>query len=207
MPAPHPDLDAALERVRAAAGARQVRVVDGRGVVLASVGEPPAPGADDPAAVARLVRDLRTLDSTPGDVVVSTPGAVHVLRPCAEPGTFVQVRLARPGADPSRTGGALDAAGLRPLPTREPDLVPAPRGDSDAQQPALAALGARRAVGLGRASAVLGEHVGAVPAQRALPRRATSAAPPASPAPSRQQVWATDLDTLRRVLTGLRTLA
>ncbi|MCX6467596.1 MAG: hypothetical protein NTW05_29035, partial [Pseudonocardiales bacterium] len=96
------DLPAVLDALCARTGARSARVVDGRvGAVVAVSGDPgTADPVDGPSAVARLLHeagpDPRTADR--GDVCVTTPHSVHLLRPVVgAPEAFVHLRLAGDG--------------------------------------------------------------------------------------------------------------
>ncbi|MBW0119505.1 hypothetical protein, partial [Pseudonocardia abyssalis] len=115
MAVPAPRLVAALVELSTRAGARSVRVVDGRtGTVVATAGAGPepgdatVPGVDDPATVVGLLREAMAL-GTGGldDVVVTTDRSVHVLRPATVAGVFVHLRLDVGRADTVRARRAL----------------------------------------------------------------------------------------------------
>jgi hypothetical protein len=171
------------------------------------------------------------------DVVVTTARSMHVLRPAAVPGVFLHVRLGLDRADVGRARHALAAPALHAAiraslaagraapgpgaatgePTTPVGVVPAPRTASrtPAQQPALARLVVDQApAGHGiRAAGVLAELIEPSPGELCLPRRRPAAAArPARPSgvltvglPER--VWARDVDTMRRLVLGLRRLS
>ncbi|MBW0099492.1 hypothetical protein I4I73_26195, partial [Pseudonocardia sp. KRD-184] len=107
MAVPATRLAADLQALLAHAGARTVRVVDGRaGSVVAQAGDA-ASGPDDPAAVAGLLREAVALgEGGLDDVLVTTDRSLHVLRPAPVAGVFVHLRLDL-GADPVRARRAL----------------------------------------------------------------------------------------------------
>lgn len=125
-------LDVALAELLRRAGARTVRVVDGRtGMVVAAVGEVGS-GPDGPAEVARLLRDAVATGigvSGPGgfdDVLVATERSVHVFRPAAVPGVFVHLRLDAERADTARARRAVADPALQDAVRRA--VGPAPPG-------------------------------------------------------------------------------
>lgn len=214
MAVPAARLDSALAELLSRAGARTVRVVDGRtGTVVGAAGEE-ARGSDDPAAVAGLLRDA--VVGGPGgldDVLVTTDRSVHVLRPAPVPGVFVHLRLDLDRADVGRARRALadpavqdavrravgpvpgprprtrPAAGPRPAPATTP-TVPAPRPSSRdvmPQQPALTVLaGVRTRSGAGARAVVALAELGSPGTRSAvLPRRRSAGGVQTVPAPPR----------------------
>lgn len=127
MAVPAARLADALAGLLARAGARTVRVVDGRtGTVVGIAGE--APGPDVPALVAALLREALPLGAGGSDDVTLVTGrGVHVLRTGPVTGVFVHLQL-DPGADVARARSALADPGVRdavrqavaPVPTRSP---------------------------------------------------------------------------------------
>jgi hypothetical protein len=112
----------------------------------------------------------------------------------------------------TRVGSTGPRAGVGP-----PSVVPAPRTDPrmPAQQPALAGMVAEVApVGHGmRAAGVLAELIEVSPVGLSLPRRRPAvAARPVRPSGGvtvglPERVWARDVDTMRRLVLGLRRLS
>ncbi len=92
-------LGSALAVLVARTGAQAARLVDARdGGVLAQVGVIPA---EDVSALVALARDAVPDSGGPEDLVLPTPGGVHILR--AFPGVFVHLRVgAGPGVVTAR---------------------------------------------------------------------------------------------------------
>ncbi|QJY48369.1 hypothetical protein [Pseudonocardia broussonetiae] len=126
MAVPATRLDADLATLLARAGARTVRVVDGRaGSVVAEAGDA-ASGPDDPAAVAGLLREAVALgEGGLDDVLVTTDRSLHVLRPAPVAGVFVHLRLDL-GADPVRARRALADPALQDAVRRAVTADPVP---------------------------------------------------------------------------------
>jgi hypothetical protein len=125
MAVPATRLAADLQALLAHAGARTVRVVDGRaGSVVAQAGDA-ASGPDDPAAVAGLLREAVALgEGGLDDVLVTTDRSLHVLRPAPVAGVFVHLRLDL-GADPVRARRALADPALQDAVRRAVTAEPA----------------------------------------------------------------------------------
>lgn len=217
-----PRLDDALAGLLARAGGRTVRVVDGRTGTVVGVAGAAAPGSDDPAEVAALLREaLPPGAAGADDVTLVTDRGVHVLRPGPVAGVFVHLQL-DPGADPAHARSALADPAVSDVVRRAVDAVPPVRSgpsesDPPPRQPALAVLSpdrvrtgdAARAVA---ALAALGRPAAAPPV---LPRRRSGSAVWSIPAARDagctaglpERVWSGDPETLRRLADGLRGLS
>lgn len=193
-----------LEELLERTGAQAARVLDGRtGTVLGAAAATPDDPVDDAPALVRLAALAGSAAAAEGglhDVVLATGRAVHVLRATGMRGSFLHVRLPAGSADLAAARHELAAAAWHPAFRLGTTCAaePLPR-----RVPSPPAAGARSTRPRPRPT-----PTGAVaPAPRPCPYPRPRPYPwprqAAVPAPARP-TWASDVATMRRVLTALR---